>query len=68
MTLHISLGELLADKPHAPALFRALGPNDPNTKPELPDEPRQNPDQPTRTPDESPAQSPNQPDLPIEFT
>ena len=66
MSLRSALGELIADRKKA-ATFQS-GPNDPATKPELPDEPQHNPDRPSRTPDESPAQYPDHPSEPIEFT
>jgi len=63
MSLRIALGELIAEQKTA-FTFQA-GPNDPATKPELPDEPRHNPDQQPRTPDESPAQYPDHPGEPM---
>ena len=66
MSLRTALSKLIADQKYAS--MTQVGPNDPATKPELPDEPRHNPDQPSRTPDESPAQYPDHPGEPVEFT
>ena len=70
MSLRSALGNLIADRKKASTFQPGennAGPNDPATKPELPDEPRHNPDAPSRTPDESPAQYPDHPGEPVEF-
>jgi len=63
MSLRTALGDLIAE--HEKPFTFQTGPNDPATKPELPDEPSHNPDQPSRTPDESPAQYPDHPGEPM---